>query len=234
MKVLFGAIALAIGVSFAAVSQAPAGAPQTQDITNIVPSAPILPPGVPFPYVDPDQLYDQDKTRDIVAITQLWSAYVFYHDTFDPERFASLFLPDGVFDQEYNNHGILVPVSGIGGQGCVLRGRAQIAQFIRLETNGATPLTFPGPSHHKVTSLLIKVDGNTATMVAPWFGLSFNTATGATSVSDGGTYLVKFKRTPDQGWLIEANHVVFDYPRGQPPLNLSPQPICTLNGPVPQ
>ena len=82
---------------------------------------------------------------NVVAITQLWSAYVFYHDTFDPERFASLFLPDGIFDQEYNDQGMLVPVSGIGGMGCVLRGRGQIAEFISLETNGATPLSFPGP-----------------------------------------------------------------------------------------
>jgi hypothetical protein len=78
---------------------------------------------VPFPYVDPDQIYDQGPTRDIVAITQLWSAYVFYHDTFDPERFASLFLPNGIFDQEYNDHGMLVPVSGVGGMGCVLRAK---------------------------------------------------------------------------------------------------------------
>lgn len=232
MRARYFAMFLSLSV-VAALPQARAATPQAGDLVTIIPSGPILPPGVSFPYVDPDQLYNQGPTSDIVAISQLWSAYVFYHDIFDPERFASLFLPDGIFDQEYNDHGTLVPVSGVGGMGCVLRGRAQIARFISLETNGATPLTFPGPSHHKVTSLAIKVDGDTAGMVAPWFGLSFNPTTGATTVSDGGTYLVKFKRTPQEGWLIEANHVVFDYPRGQPPLDLSPQPICTLNGPVP-
>jgi SnoaL-like domain len=201
------------------------------DITTVIPSGPILLPGVKFPYMDPNQLYDVDHVQDVIAITQLWAAYVFYHDTFDPVRFASLFLPDGIFDQEWNNGGTLVPASGIGGNGCVLRGRAQIEKFISLETNGATPLTFPGPSHHKISSPLIKVDGDTATLVAPWFSLSFNTSTGANTVFDGGTYLVKFQRT-NQGWLIQANHVVFDFPRGSPPLDLEPQPICTLNGPI--
>jgi hypothetical protein len=205
---------------------------QPNDIVSFVPSGPILPPGIKFPYMDPDQLFDEDDTPDTVAINQLWSTYVFYHDTSDGPRLASLFIPDGIFDQEFNNNGTLVPASGVGGQGCILRGRAQISEFISLEKKNAPPLTFPGTSHHKVSSLLIKVDGDEAVMIAPWFSLSFNATTGATSVSDGGTYMTKFKRTQDQGWLIEANHIVFDFPRGAPPLDLSPQTICNLNGPV--
>jgi hypothetical protein len=129
---------------------------------------------VTLPFLNADQLLSKGNTADIVAIDQLFSAYVFYHDTFDGERLASLFTPDGIFEDVYDNYGTLEPTFGIGGLGCVLRGRDQIAKFISDEVigNARFPSPFPGHSHHIVTSKLIKVDGDTATMTAAWLGVS--------------------------------------------------------------
>ena len=189
-------------------------------------SGPVLQPVV-LPFLNADQLLTKGDTRDIVAIDQLFAAYVFYHDTFDGERLASLFTPDGIFEDVYNNYGTLEPTFGIGGLGCVLRGRDQIAKFISDEVigNSRFPSAFPGHSHHIVTSKLIKVDGDAATMTAAWLGVSTNDATGAASVTITGEYLTDFRRTKD-GWKISHNRPIVDR-RGV-------TGVCDLNGPIPR
>jgi hypothetical protein len=198
---------------------------EAKDIVEFVPGGPILLPGIKFPYFNPNQLTG-GSPADVIAIEQVWALYVFYHDTHDGERFASLFAPDGVFDQELNQEGTFIPNSGVGAQGCVLRGRAQIAQFINLETKNAPPLTFPRASH-KVTTPMIKVRGDEAAMIAPYFSYSNNprppSANGGGG-NGGGIYLVKFKRNA-QGWQIQGNHIVYDRPK-------MGQDICDLNGPI--
>jgi|GEM_PF-5313320 len=189
-------------------------------------AGPVLGP-VTLPFLNADQLLSKGNTADIVAIDQLFSAYVFYHDTFDGERLASLFTPDGIFEDVYDNYGTLEPTFGIGGLGCVLRGRDQIAKFISDEVigNARFPSPFPGHSHHIVTSKLIKVDGDTATMTAAWLGVSTNDATGAASVTITGEYLTDFKRT-NEGWKISHNRPIVDR-RGV-------TGVCDLNGPIPR
>jgi ketosteroid isomerase-like protein len=190
-------------------------------------SGPVLAPVV-LPFLNADQLLSKkDDTKDIVAIDQLFAAYVFYHDTFDGERLASLFTPDGIFEDVYNDYGTLEPTFGVGGLGCVLRGRDQIAKFISDEVigNSRFPSPFPGHSHHIVTSKLIKVDGDTATMAAAWLGVGTNDTTGAASVTITGEYLTDFKRTND-GWQISHNRPIVDR-RGA-------TGVCDLNGPIPR
>jgi SnoaL-like domain len=204
---------------------------QTQDIVSFVPSTPLTPAGIKVPYFDAGQLFGGGTAADVAAINQIWAAYVFYHDTHDGPRIASLFLPDGIWDQGYVNNGVLVPASGVEGNGCLMRGRAQIAEMIGdLETGNAPPLMVPSTGHHKVSSPIIKVEGDTAVMSAPWYGVSYAAKTAETHVGDGGTYLVRLKRTNDQGWMVQAVHIVLDYPKGKP--GFGKQDICSLNGPV--
>jgi len=198
---------LLLGTQAEAQSESP-----PKDIVSFIPDGPILLPGIKFPYFDPDQLTGGDP-KEIVAIEELWAVYVFYHDTQDGERFASLFTPDGVFDQELNQNGTFIPNSGVSAKGCVLQGRKSISNFIYLETKNTPALTFPHPVH-KSTGLLIKVDGNEASLIAQ---LGFR--------SGGGVYMVKLRKT-NEGWRIKAEHLVYEK------LNTA-QEICDLNGSPP-
>jgi hypothetical protein len=191
-------------------------------------NGPVLEP-TRLPFLDPNQLLDQKSrdARDIVAIEQVHAAYVFYHDAFDGERLASLFTPDGIFEDVYNNYGTLQPTFGTGGLGCVLRGRAQIAKFIADEElgNAAFPAPFPGHGHHQVTSKLVNVSGDTATLTAAYLYTSVNDATGTVSVTTTGEYITDFVRTPT-GWMISHNRALVDIP--------GPSTVCDLQGPLPR
>jgi SnoaL-like domain len=227
MKRLLTTAALVLGTFCGSMMQVQAA---SNDIVSFVPSTPIPPAGIKLQYFDRDQLFGGDAA-DIIAINQIWAAYVFYHDTHDGQRFASLFLPDAIWDQMFNNNGTLVPASGIDGNGCLMRGRAQISDMIGVaETHNAPALMIPGTSHHKVNSPLVKVDGDTAVMTAPWFSLGYDMKSAATRVHDGGTYFVKLKRTPDHGWMIQAVHIMLTAWKGKP--GQGKQDICTLSGPT--
>jgi hypothetical protein len=220
------AAVLAAGM-MAGLTLAPVRADYT-DLTSLgqsLLSGPVLQP-TELPFLNPDQLLTENDARDVVAIDQLFAAYVFYHDTFDGQRLASLFLPDGIFEDVYNNYGTLEPTFGIGGLGCVLRGQAQIAKFISNEVagNALFPSPFPGHSHHQVTSKLIKVNGNHATLTAAWHNTSVDDTTGAVTVSITGEYLTDFTRT-SAGWKIAHNRAIVDHP--------GVTTVCDLNGPVP-
>jgi hypothetical protein len=189
-------------------------------------SGPVL-QATELPFFDADQILTQDDARDVVAIDQLFAAYVFYHDTFDGERLASLFLPNGIFEDVYNNYGTLEPTFGLGGHGCVLRGQAQITKFISNEVAGNSlfPSPFPGHSHHQITSKLIKVHGDHATLTAAWHNTSVNDATGIITIGITGEYLTDFTRTKD-GWKIAHNRAIVDHP--------GITAVCDLNGPIPR
>jgi SnoaL-like domain len=226
-----GTIVLVAGVLLGLTLPSVSAALFDFDLTSLgrrggVLSGPVRTPTT-LPFFDPDQLLTEDDTRDVVAIDQLFAAYVFYHDTFDGERLASLFLPDGIFEDVYNNYGTLEPTFGVGGLGCVLRGQEQIAKFISDEVAGNPrfPSPFPGHSHHQITSKLIKVDGDHATLTAAWHNTSVNDATGAITIGITGEYLTDFTRTPD-GWKIAHNRPIVDHP--------GVTSVCDLNGPIPR
>jgi hypothetical protein len=109
----------------------------------------------------------------------------------------------------------------------VLKGRDQIVRYIGNQVSGNAhfPSPFPGHSHHIVTSKLIKVDGNTATLTAAWLGIGTNDTTGAISINIAGEYLTDFKRT-GEGWKISHNRPIVDR-RGV-------TGTCDLNGPIPR
>jgi hypothetical protein len=185
-------------------------------------SAPLVAP-IQFPLLEADDLFTQDNAADVVAIEQVFSAYVFYNDAHDGPDLASLYLPNGVDDHGYNNgSGGILPNYGVGGLGCVLTGTNQIATYIS-DVYGNTPvLPYPDHTHHVVTSKLVQVVGDDAMMQAVWYGVVNTSAT--PSFSLGGVYLTTFKRTAD-GWKIRTNHVIWDQPLTST--------ICSLSGPIP-
>lgn len=194
------------------------------------------------------ELYSEDHTADVVAIDQVWSAYVYYNDASDGTGVASLFTPNGVDQHLWNNYGTLVPSFGVGdvpaidrfgvnegtnGAGCVLRGRGQIATyFVRIHNPDYPTITFPtlplaGHSHHVTTSKMVKVDdlGQKAILNATWITASTNDTTGAVTIGGTGSYRAFFVKTPD-GWEINELYAINDYP--------AVTPNCDNNGPLPR
>jgi hypothetical protein len=71
------------------------------------------------PRLTRDQLLSTGHADDIVAVQQLFGAYLFYHDTHDGPGVASLFTDDGVLETLYNNGGNTIePNAGPNGKGC--------------------------------------------------------------------------------------------------------------------
>jgi hypothetical protein len=214
-------VALLAGGVFTCPAKADSSNQNLQSVINQL-SVPLVKP-IQFPPLNADQLFDQDHGADIVAIEQVFAAYVFYNDSHDGADMASLYLPNGVDDHGYNNGaGEILPNSGISGLGCVLTGQAQIAKYIS-DVYGPPVLPYPGHSHHVVTSKLVKVVGDDAMMQAVWYGV--NNTTSTVSFSLGGVYLTTYKRTND-GWKIRTNHVIWDQPLTST--------ICDLYGPIPR
>jgi hypothetical protein len=201
------------------------------------------------PTIQPkDQLYSENHTADVVAIDQVWSAYVYYNDASDGNGVASLFTPNGVDQHLWNNYGTLVPSFGVGavpsvdrfgvnegtnGAGCVLHGRSQIATyFVRIHNPDYPTITFPtlplaGHSHHVTTSKMVKVDdtGQTATLNATWITASTDDTTGVVTIGGTGSYRAFFVKTP-QGWEINELYAINDHP--------TVTDDCDVNGPLPR
>jgi SnoaL-like domain len=211
----------------AGVSSGPAMAKSTntqlQQIIDQL-SAPLSAP-IQYPFLDADDQFSQGSGDDIAGIQQVFAAYVFYNDAGNGTQLAQLYTTDGVDDHGANDlNGLIVPTYGINGLGCVSTGQDQIATYIYRIHNDAPAQPFPQHSHHDITSPLIKVVGDAAMMVAVWYVHS-NSANGTVSTSQGGEYLVTFRRT--QGaWKIRTNHVIFDFPMTST--------RCDLGGPLPR
>lgn len=171
----------------------------------------------------------KDDPEDIAVILQIFHAYVYYHDTHNGDLLASLFTPDGIFEDLFNDaaNGTLVPTKGINGAGCTMVGRAQIAQYIKVSGGTPAPLPFPGHSHHMPTSEVVTIDPlrTTATMTANFQVVSTDDTTGAVSSGLTADYIVDFKRDPFAGWQI--SRIL--------PINDSPgvSSSCSMNGPIP-
>jgi len=157
--------------------------------------------------------FTQDHPKDVVAVEQVFSAYVYYIDSHQLENLANLFLEDGVDDHYNNIGGVVTPVNN--GVGCAMTGHVQMIQYWARQNGTCAALPDPGEAHHVVTSKLIHVEGDTATMKAVWFrGSTTNGVSGAPNTVSYGTtgeYDNIFKRTRD-GWKIARDRVIFDGP----------------------
>jgi hypothetical protein len=190
-----------------------------------------VPPGKILGPVSVTSLQPQDVTTDdpadISAILQIFHAYVYFHDTHNGMALASLFTPEGIFEDLYNNsaNGTLEPTKGINGLGCTMVGRAQIAQYINV--SGGTRLAFPGHSHHMPTSEVVTIgrDRHSATLTANFQVVSTNDTTGAVSASLTADYIVDFVRIGGDNWQISRILPINDS-RGV-------SSSCSMNGPIP-
>jgi hypothetical protein len=184
------------------------------------------------------QLFSEDHTGDVIAVQQVWAAYVFYNDSINGPAVASLFTPDGV-DQHLwaDGQGKFVPHFGIvatgdegrnvtpmgpKGSGCVLHGSEQIAYYFG-EKRAAQAIGWPGHSHHETPSILVKVsdDGQTALMSAPAVLVGVDDK-GHGHVGSGG-YRAFLKKT-SEGWEIAELYAINDRP--------VISPGCDVNGPI--
>ena len=180
------------------------------------------------------ELFSEDHTADVVAIQQVWAAYVYYNDAADGEGMASIFTEDGVDQHLWNDPPKLVPHYGINptdtpmgpkGAGCILRGRKEISWYFG-GSRQKEPLPWPGRSHHETPSILVKVsdDGKTAMMSAPYI-IAGRRPDGSSQCCGTGGYRAFFKKT-NEGWLIAELYAIQDNP--------STTPRCDLNGPLPR
>lgn len=184
------------------------------------------------------QLFSEDHAADVVAVQQVWAAYVFYNDSINGPAVASLFTPDGV-DQHLwaDGQGKFIPHFGIvtavdegknitpmgpKGSGCVLHGREQIAYYFG-EKRAPQPIGWPEHSHHETPSILVKVsdDGQTALMSAPAVLVGVD-GKGQGHVGSGG-YRAFFKKT-SEGWEIAELYAINDRP--------VISPGCDVDGPI--
>jgi hypothetical protein len=184
------------------------------------------------------QLFSEDHTADVIAVQQVWAAYVFYNDSINGPAVASLFTPDGV-DQHLwaDGQGKFVPHFGVvapgdedqnttfmgpKGSGCVLHGREQIAYYFGVK-RAPQPIGWPGHAHHETPSILVKVsdDGQTALMSAPAVLVGIDDK-GQGHVGSGG-YRAFYKKT-NEGWEIAELYAINDRP--------VITPGCDVNGPT--
>ena len=85
-------------------SALPAAAdPSDSVVTNLINylSTPLSVP-INFPQLDAQDLFSQDEPDAVVAVEQVFAAYVFYNDSHNGPGLASLYLSDGVDDHGYN------------------------------------------------------------------------------------------------------------------------------------
>jgi SnoaL-like domain len=193
------------------------------------------------PVLSKKDLFSQDHAEDVIAIESIWSAYVYYNDSHNGPGAASLFTDDAIIHFVWNNGGTLVPEfgpnptqtpDGPNGEGCVLRGRAEIAWYFgfnRTANLGAANhngLPLPGPSHHISTNKMVKVsdDGKTAMLTAVWMGAASNSQ--GARIGGTGSYRIFFRKTPNEGWEIAEFYGIGDLP--------ATTNNCDLHGPLPR
>lgn len=203
-----------------------------QQSTEVHPAKEIIQPSV----LTKHELFSEDHTADIVAVESVFSAYVFYNDSHNGPGIASLFTPDAVIHFVWNNHDTFVPTfgthpmqtsGGIKGEGCVLRGRKQFAQYYGYNRDiDKKPLAIPGPFHHVTTSKMVKVadDGKSAMLTATWLGGRTEPG-GFSRIGGTGSYRIYFRKM-DEGWEISEFYGISDRP--------SATTNCDLNGPLPR
>ena len=123
--------------------------------------------------------------RDIaahLAILNLEGEYARTWDSVDPEGWAALFCPEGIFE--------MLPVGNT--PGAFYQGREALAEFCRVINSSYRGL-------HLIHVPSIRVEGDSA---RGWIHFEFRSISGSTQGSVAGIYQVDYRRT-DEGWRIE-------------------------------
>jgi hypothetical protein len=55
--------------------------------------------------------FSEDKTKDVIDVDQVFSAYVYLIDSHQWEALADLFTEDGVDDHYRNNNGVITSIN---------------------------------------------------------------------------------------------------------------------------
>jgi hypothetical protein len=217
------------GASFTAQAQENSK-PQT-DINGLPLGAAVTAPVTP-PFLTRDQLFSRGHAEDYVEISQLFYTYIWYHDSRNGVGVGSLFTPDGIFEVLNNKDGKTIDPDYGDFKGCIARGPEQIAQFFGAEkgklSDRATP--YPHPGHNQVENILIKVDGDTATLHANWTSINADPdhkkSANSAYVDRNGQYIADLRRTPE-GWRFVLLTPVHEYA----PMKTN---TCDANGVLPR
>ena len=125
------------------------------------------------------------SSRDVaahLAILNLEGEYARTWDTVDPEGWAGLFIPEGIFE--------MLPVGNTPGD--FYQGREALAGFCRRINASYRGL-------HLIHAPSIRVEGDSA---RGWIHFEFRSISGSTLGSVAGIYQVDYRRT-EEGWRIE-------------------------------
>lgn len=117
-----------------------------------------------------------------LAILNLEGEYARTWDTVDPEGWAALFSPEGIFE--------MLPVGNT--PGAFYRGREVLADFCRLINASYRGL-------HLIHVPSIRVEGDRA---SAWIHFEFRSLRGSTLGSVAGIYQVEYRRG-EEGWRID-------------------------------
>jgi hypothetical protein len=221
MKLVYGAAALSLALLAGPVPQ-PAFA-FDQAVNNLLPRSGLDSLGLPIsmpisgvftiPAHTTEQLLSDEKhTDDIVAVMQLQALYEFYHDGNNGNAIAALFVPNGIFEDPYQDgEGHIC-----GATATVAIGAAQIAAFFG---NSPTPLPFTTHHHHVMTSEVVKVDNNGqfATFTANYLDDAAGGVTGVsgTTLSHVGEYIDDFVKLGGKWKFVHLRPLEDQLPAGQ-------------------
>ncbi|MFP8877707.1 MAG: nuclear transport factor 2 family protein [Myxococcota bacterium] len=125
------------------------------------------------------------SSRDVaahLAILNLEGEYARTWDSVDPEGWAGLFTPEGIFE--------MLPVGNTPGD--FYQGREALADFCRRINASYRGL-------HLIHVPSIRVEGDSA---RGWIHFEFRSISGSTLGSVAGIYQVDYRRT-EEGWRIE-------------------------------
>ena len=131
-----------------------------------------------------------DATRDRIEIIDLLDRHQIYIDLKEPDRYASLFAPDGRYESPFSS----------------ARGTQEIAAMSRgLEASG-----FTRNSRHYTGPAMIDLDGDKATALSYWWVAKYAEAD-KTTVLATGTYRDELRRINGQ-WKIVHRVLTADAP----------------------
>ncbi len=174
-------------------------------------TAPVTPP-----FLTRDQLYSRGHGDDYAEISQLFYAYIWYHDSRNGLGVGSLFTPDGVFEVLNNKDGRTIDPDYGDFKGCIIKGPAQIAQFFGAVDGKLTDkaLPFARPAHNQVSNIMVHFDGDTATLHANWTSINADPdhkkGSNSAYVDRNGQYVADLKLTPD-GWRFVHLRPIHEY-----------------------
>ena len=137
------------------------------------------------------------SVEDRLKIQDLWARYVLVLDSNDAENYAGLFIEDAVLN-----------VNNID----ILEGRPAILEMINGMAAMMPPSGFPGSSYsgmrHIVTSLVLDIEGDTATGESFWMEVNSGKEM-PPSIFNVGRYEDEFVKVNDQ-WYFSRRDILAD------------------------